>query len=130
MINPNSNLFMCLGTSCSPCKRCNFKCVVYCPPGNIIGYIVRQRSCCLQEFELVNSENVPLLTIKGCPRDFQVYPPSLEGSLGRISGRWWRGIMHEIRRSENDLGVTCKLCCTNFHVNKNMYSSYRSRYQG
>lgn len=41
----------------------------------------------------------------------QIYSVDLENELGRLSVHGWHGIMHEVRRSNDDIGLTCKYVC-------------------
>ena len=39
---------------------------------------------------------------------FQIYSPDLKDELGRLSVHGWVGVMHEVRRSFEDYGLTCE----------------------
>jgi len=39
----------------------------------------------------------------------QIYSVDLQHGIGRLSVHGWVGVMHEIRRTANDYGLTCKL---------------------
>jgi len=45
-----------------------------------------------------------------CFVDKQIYSIDLQHGIGRLSVHGWVGVMHEIRRTANDYGLTCKIC--------------------
>ena len=38
----------------------------------------------------------------------QIYSTDLQHGIGRLSVHGWVGVMHEIRRTANDYGLTCE----------------------
>ena len=38
----------------------------------------------------------------------QIHSPDYSTEVGRLAAHHWVGIMHEVRRSSEDIGLTCK----------------------
>ncbi|ELT89656.1 hypothetical protein CAPTEDRAFT_219891 [Capitella teleta] len=109
MYCPSSELCLCRGASWHWFRRCHFQAVVYAPVGCIAGFIRRSHTKFIQEFEILSPQEETLLLLRGAPNDLEIYSPDLENELGRLSVHGWRGVMHEIRRTRNDYGITFPL---------------------
>ncbi|KAK2158161.1 hypothetical protein LSH36_175g00035 [Paralvinella palmiformis] len=104
--SPSSSTCMCCGASWHCMKRCRFEAMIYSPPGTVAGFVRRSRTKFVQEFQILNAAEEPLLTLRGGPQDLEIYSLDLRDELGRFSVHGWAGIMHEIRRTSSDYGMT------------------------
>ncbi|KAI0228684.1 Phospholipid scramblase 2 [Lamellibrachia satsuma] len=107
--NPVSSECVCGGASWHWFKRCKFSAIVYAPPGVIAGFIRRSHTLFVQEYEILGPHEDILLLLRGGPADLEIYTPDLDDEIGRLSVHGWCGIMHEIRRSAHDYGLTFPL---------------------
>lgn len=104
--NPASHTCLACGLSWQWFRFCRFQAVVYSPPGTVAGFIKRQQTCFVQEFEILGPCEEVLLRLRGSPTDLKVYSVDLQHELGRLSIHGWVGVMHEIRRTAGDYGLT------------------------
>lgn len=107
--SPSSSTCICCGASWHCMKRCRFEAMIYSPVGTVAGFVKRSRTKFVQEFQILNAAEEPLLILRGGPQDLEIYSLDLRDELGRFSVHGWAGIMHEIRRTPNDYGMTFPL---------------------
>jgi len=56
-----------------------------------------------------NVLTVHLISLMLYVANLQIYSIDLQHGIGRLSVHGWVGVMHEIRRTANDYGLTCML---------------------
>lgn len=104
--NPQSNTCFGCGASWHCLRKCHFQALVFAPLGQVAGFVKRSHTYFVQEFLVMNSQEDVLLIMRGGPDDLEIYTPDLNDELGRLSVHHWHGIMHEVRRSHSDYGIT------------------------
>lgn len=104
--NPASHTCLACGINWHWLKHCRFQAVVYSPAGTVAGFIKSKRTCFVQEFQILGPCEEVLLRLRGSPNDLEVYSIDLQHELGRLSIHGWVGVMHEIRRTARDYGLT------------------------
>lgn len=109
VLNPLSETCVCCKASWHRLRRCKFQTTVFSPPGIISGFVRQGHTLFVQEFEILSPGEDVLLVLRGAPTDLEIYTPDFEDELGRLCVHGWHGIMHEVRRSSKDYGLTFPL---------------------
>ncbi len=104
--SPHTQSCVCCGASWHCLKSCTFQAIIYAPPGVVIGFLRRSHTRYVQEYQILNAQEEAVLTLRGGGQDLEIFSLDLDSELGRISVHRWVGIMHEVRRTAKDWGLT------------------------
>lgn len=103
---PPKRVCVCAGLSWHCWSMCHLTAVVYSPLGVIVGFVRRKRTMLVQEFEILSPHEQLILRLRGALNDLQIHSGDMGVGVGRVSMRGWVGVMHEVRRTHLDQGIT------------------------